>query len=113
MWEGAKICINILGKQFCDRTCSYHGTLPIMISKEETEARQAVKRLLRSNKKSFMQGTLSAGEVKKRYDLTDEDLARIGSLEQWGTARYGRECIFWYLKYGLPLRGKSSQKTLF
>ena len=70
------------------------------------------KRTLKSDRKTFINETISATDAKKEYDLTDEDLKKIGSIIKWGNERYRRESIFWYLKYGPPSQARSKQKAL-
>ncbi len=56
------------------------------------------KRLLRVVRKAYMDATLKASQLKKEFDLTDEEISELAPDCQYGDPRYFREHVALYLR---------------
>ena len=56
------------------------------------------KRVLRTIKRAYMDGTLKASQIKKEFDLTEEEISELTPDCKYGDPRYFREHVAFCLR---------------
>ena len=104
------LCSNKVGADFIGKKCPNPECLYKFGKKGLDPMNSLVndKRVLRLVKKMHKDSTLRKSQLKKEFDLTDEDISQIKFDERYGEPRYYREDVAAYLhkKKKAPIQRK-------
>jgi hypothetical protein len=104
------LCSNKVGADFIGKKCPNPECL-YKFGKKALEQKNSFandKRVLRLMKKMHKDATLKKSQLKKEFDLSDDDISLIKPYERYGEPRYYREDVAAYLqiKRNRPLQRK-------
>ena len=91
-----KIGVDFIGEKCPNPECLYKFGKKKLEMKDKSGANE--KRVLRAMRRVYTDSTLKASQLRKEFDLTEEEILDLAPDYQYGDPRYFREHVALYLR---------------